>query len=388
MGGVFINYRGEDSQTAAALIDRELTARFGKDNVFLDSRSIPAGADFVEELLGRLRTCSVVLVVIGPRWLTLTDAAGHRRINDQQDWIRQEIVAAFRLGLRVIPVLIDGGVLPAEAELPADIAALSRRQYVPLRGRYTRIDLDYLVQQIIDTDPELATASTKNHASAGRSRVMLRAGSVGVLAIPAAGVLTMVWLAGPATTFTGNTPSMSASPTVPAPSTGSASGGPVTGLRFIPRSEDGYEACPAPNGDDWHPIELGGHPTGEVKTTGGRITFTVTHARWRELGSGTWQVSLDTEMENNTTKNLPHGSWNYDYLVLGKRQFELDAGGCFSADPAFVNPGLQGDARAGLVVTCRPVGAMVLVTQSGQEYEQVGENTSIAVTRAVEPGDC
>jgi len=38
MGGIFINYRGEDSQTAAALIDRELTARFGSDQVFLDSR--------------------------------------------------------------------------------------------------------------------------------------------------------------------------------------------------------------------------------------------------------------------------------------------------------------------------------------------------------------
>jgi hypothetical protein len=44
VGRVFINYRGDDSDTAAALIDRELVARWG----FLDSRSIPAGADFVE----------------------------------------------------------------------------------------------------------------------------------------------------------------------------------------------------------------------------------------------------------------------------------------------------------------------------------------------------
>jgi TIR domain len=31
MTGIFINYRGDDSQTAAALIDRELAARFGSD---------------------------------------------------------------------------------------------------------------------------------------------------------------------------------------------------------------------------------------------------------------------------------------------------------------------------------------------------------------------
>ena len=79
MSGVFINYRGDDSDTAAALIDRELSARLGSDRVFPDSRSIPAGADFVEELLGRLRACSVLVVVVGPRWLTLTDAAGRGR---------------------------------------------------------------------------------------------------------------------------------------------------------------------------------------------------------------------------------------------------------------------------------------------------------------------
>lgn len=90
-------------------------------------------------------------IVIGPRWLTLADTAGRRRIDDQQDWIRREIVTAFGLRLRVIPVLLDGGVLPTAAELPADIAELSRRQYVPLRRRYTRIDLDNLIEQIVET---------------------------------------------------------------------------------------------------------------------------------------------------------------------------------------------------------------------------------------------
>lgn len=63
MSGIFINYRGEDSDTAAALIDRELAARFGGGQVFLDCRSIPVGVDFTDELLGRLRACSVLLVI-------------------------------------------------------------------------------------------------------------------------------------------------------------------------------------------------------------------------------------------------------------------------------------------------------------------------------------
>jgi hypothetical protein len=54
-GEVFINYRGEDSHSYGALLHAELSRRFGPELVFLDSESIPAGADFVEQLLGRVR---------------------------------------------------------------------------------------------------------------------------------------------------------------------------------------------------------------------------------------------------------------------------------------------------------------------------------------------
>ena len=162
MGGVFINYRGEDSQTCAALLDRELSQRFGKDQVFLDSRSIPVGEDFVEVLLGRLRTCNVLLVIIGPHWLTLTDQAGQRLIDSPTDWIHREIREGLAHGLRVIPVLTDGVRLPTEAELPADIAELSRRQYVHVRRRYVEYDLTHLVDKIIQTDPELAEAARQH----------------------------------------------------------------------------------------------------------------------------------------------------------------------------------------------------------------------------------
>jgi TIR domain-containing protein len=171
VGGIFINYRGEDSQTAAVLIDRELAARFGSDQVFLDCRSIPAGADFVEELLGRLRVCSVLLVVIGPHWLTLTNAAGERRIDDPQDWIRREIVEAFTHGLRVVPVLTDGVTLPAGEELPDDIAGLLSRQdehqLPPGRSHHHFLPLDQDLQPGPSTEPATApTALIPNAAAA------------------------------------------------------------------------------------------------------------------------------------------------------------------------------------------------------------------------------
>lgn len=167
-GGVFISYRGDDSDTAAVLIDRELTARLGSDRVFLDSRSIPAGTDFAEELLRTLRVCSVLVVVIGPRWLTLTDSAGERRIDDPKDWTRREIATALAHGLRVIPVLTGEAALPTESELPADIAALSRRQWLQLRRRHTPLDLAFLVERITGADPELASAAARRQSSAER----------------------------------------------------------------------------------------------------------------------------------------------------------------------------------------------------------------------------
>jgi tetratricopeptide (TPR) repeat protein len=165
VGGVFISYRGDDSQMAADLIDRELTACFGPDLVFLDWRSIPAGVDFERELWGRLQACSVLLVVIGPHWLSAADEAGGRRIDDPRDWIRQEIVAALAAGLRVIPVLTDGARLPSAAELPADIVGLTRRQYVPLRRRYPEVDLPYLAKRIIEKDLDLARAAAQRAAA-------------------------------------------------------------------------------------------------------------------------------------------------------------------------------------------------------------------------------
>src|SRR5262249_1661104 len=81
-----------------------------------------------------------------------------------QDWIRREIPEAFIHGLRVIPILTDDVALPAEADLPADIAGLSRRQYVPLRRRYTSVDLAYLVERITEKDPELASIAAVRQA--------------------------------------------------------------------------------------------------------------------------------------------------------------------------------------------------------------------------------
>jgi hypothetical protein len=97
-GGVFINYRGDDSYSYGALLHAELSRRFGADLAFLDSESIPPGADYVEQLLGRVRRAAVLLAVIGRRWLTAEGRNGVRSLDDPADWVRRELVEAFAAG--------------------------------------------------------------------------------------------------------------------------------------------------------------------------------------------------------------------------------------------------------------------------------------------------
>jgi hypothetical protein len=55
-----------------------------------------------------------------------------RRLDDPQDWVRLEIEAAIKRGVRIIPVLVDGARMPSASELPSSLQGLARRQAVAL----------------------------------------------------------------------------------------------------------------------------------------------------------------------------------------------------------------------------------------------------------------
>ncbi|WP_410667606.1 toll/interleukin-1 receptor domain-containing protein [Amycolatopsis sp. cmx-4-68] len=154
-GGIFVNYRRDGSQTMAELIDRDLAEKFGRDQVFLDCRSIRIGDDYARKLLEQVRECRVLLVIIGPAWLSLKTSSGARRIDDPADWIHREIAEAFRAGVRVVPVLLDGTPRLVEAQLPAGIAALARCQHVVVRLGHTRPDVQELIRRLIEIEPRL-----------------------------------------------------------------------------------------------------------------------------------------------------------------------------------------------------------------------------------------
>ena len=127
VSGAFINHRGidSDSYSYVALLSYALCAGLPTEHVFLDSESIPPGADLVEALLRRLRGCDVLLTLIGLDRLAASDEVGRRIIDAPVDWIHRELVVVNRAGVRVIPVLTDGaeGARPAFAT-PATVPSM------------------------------------------------------------------------------------------------------------------------------------------------------------------------------------------------------------------------------------------------------------------------
>jgi hypothetical protein len=144
-GRVFISYRRQESSGLAGRLYDRLAARFGDDQVFMDVDTIALGVDFAEVISQAVSSCQVLLAVIGPRWLTVTDEDGRRRLDDPDDLVRLEIAAALERDIRVIPILVEGAAMPRRQQLPEALAGLARRNALILRHESFRADAERLL---------------------------------------------------------------------------------------------------------------------------------------------------------------------------------------------------------------------------------------------------
>jgi hypothetical protein len=74
-----------------------------------------------------------MIVVIGSQWLDQIDSGGNRRLDDSGDFVRVEIESAFKRGVLVIPVLVQGTHMPSAKDLPASLKDLAYRNSIPVR---------------------------------------------------------------------------------------------------------------------------------------------------------------------------------------------------------------------------------------------------------------
>ncbi|MGZ8201373.1 MAG: toll/interleukin-1 receptor domain-containing protein [Methylosarcina sp.] len=127
---IFISYRHSDAPGYVRALMCELRNAFGSQQVFLDMETIEAGRDFVEIIEQAVEGCEILLAVIGPTWLTVTNEFGQRRIHDPDDFIKLEIVAALQRKIPVIPILVNEAEMPRAEEIPLELQALASLQAV------------------------------------------------------------------------------------------------------------------------------------------------------------------------------------------------------------------------------------------------------------------
>jgi formylglycine-generating enzyme required for sulfatase activity len=175
---IFINYRREDSAGYAGRIHDRLASEFGPDRLFLDVDSIPLATDFTKVLSDEVGKCNVLLAIVGPRWLDVTDEHGNRRLDNPEDFVRIEIAAALKRNIPVIPILLDGTRVPTANRLPEGLKELAVRNGLDVRHASFHSDMERLIRrlrQAIDPAPAPRPPSTPADVLGGQGRIKVDA---------------------------------------------------------------------------------------------------------------------------------------------------------------------------------------------------------------------
>jgi hypothetical protein len=188
---VFISYRRSDAPSASRQLAEALKLRFGPEEVFFDTRDVSAGSEWRRAAVQRVQEADLVLAVIGPHWVEVTEDRLQRSKRDPtvEDFVRLEIETAFRQGRMVIPVLVDDAEMPAREALPRPFRPLADVQAQTLRHASWDRDVEALAEALAHLtqrfrpmrgppEPPVRPRSTARRGDAERVASHLTAGKV------------------------------------------------------------------------------------------------------------------------------------------------------------------------------------------------------------------
>src|SRR5271155_2257033 len=158
MARIFINYRRDDAPGVAGRLFDYLASKYSRRELFMDVDAMQPGLDFAKQLDTQVSQCHVLLAVIGPHWLDAPDQAGKRRLDSDKDYVRIELASALKRDIVVIPVLVDGAVMPPEESLSEDLRPLARRHALELRHTRFNADADAIMHALETVVPRRRTA--------------------------------------------------------------------------------------------------------------------------------------------------------------------------------------------------------------------------------------
>lgn len=196
---VFISYRRSDSQHATGRLYARLAPRYlAPAEIFLDVEGIAAGADFIAALRNQLNDCQVCLVIIGPNWLSATNENGQRRLDDPNDFVRNEVAEALARKITVIPLLVDNARMPSAAELPGPLKSLAARNALSIAHHRFDKDADAVAEKVLKAldrspDAELDLIKALFSFKGTISRLPFWLGIILVFAVQLAVIAGVLW---------------------------------------------------------------------------------------------------------------------------------------------------------------------------------------------------
>jgi TIR domain len=285
MASIFLSYRRDDRPGFAGRLSETLEAAFGEQTVFRDVDDIRPGQDFVAAIGQQLRAVGVILVMIGPAWL-VAEAGGRRRLDDPEDFVRMEVLAALDSGKPVIPVLVSGAAMPGEKDLPEPLRPLARRQAFTLSDAGWKDDVARLVS---DIRPLIA----------GRRANLIPGGRLG-LGLAGAGITAALTLAVVAPWRTAVPPPAYTAPVPPDPAASSA---PVVAAQDLPAAAAAL-----------HPPRIR-----DVPATAGDVA-----GRWRARVKYDWGAARDESFEFKVGADELYGTATHLGLERPLEQVSLE----------------------------------------------------------------
>jgi hypothetical protein len=182
MAQVFISYRRADTADMSRHIYNELVKHLDEKCVFRDVDTLLKGRDFRAGIERYIIDSDVMLVLIGDKWLNITDEnTGKRRLDDPEDFVRIEADMGLRHVKTVIPVLVNGASMPSDQELPRKLASLAYQNALTVADTTFEKDFAELLDIVVSTPMQGSNATNiTQQANAGSVTQIATASSVSI----------------------------------------------------------------------------------------------------------------------------------------------------------------------------------------------------------------
>jgi hypothetical protein len=145
---IFISYRSSDGKKDADRLCADLSRIFGEDQVFFDKQDLRGGLSWRGAIDTALGARPVVLLLVTPELVAAPTATGERRIDQDDDPIRNELLIAQARRAVIIPLLTEGMPMPGAASLPEPLRFLTEAHALKLRTEDWSSDLARLVADL------------------------------------------------------------------------------------------------------------------------------------------------------------------------------------------------------------------------------------------------